>query len=640
MFHSKLLYILLIMFTYCQVQAQLPAIDLIRQKVAVSKNDKEQLAAIMELTNFRNSLHADTAKLYFTAAKQLALKAGDQKKLRWVEYNLIAGELTKGNTDSIIVRIEKEPALQFNKSEDPELFYKLQLLKANTLNRMNERVKALDLQLGLLQQAEKDNNILMQCYLLNYIGATYVNSDRGEAAKSNWLRALQLINKNPQPQLKEIETVLNSNLILYYGNRIDSTNNQQMTDSFLFYTNKTIEQSRTRNIYWLLPTALSYRGHYYGVIGKNQEGEADFKEAIDIRSKIGDPLYVAKDYINLASFYWRQKKYDSTINILKRSFFIIKKGHINELNLEVLALLSNSYKQKGDYKAYSMALEQFILDADTANRLNAADKITDILTKYDVQKKETTIANQKLQLAQRLNYIIASLLLVAIGFPAVYFYIKRYKKKQKIEKDTAIQAAETNERKRISAELHDNMGVQANAILHNSSLLSHNPIENEKLVANLQDTAKEMLGNLRETVWALKATEVSCAEIWLRLINFIKQARQNFETINFNISGDNPGALSITSIKALHIIMVIKEAVNNSIKHAHATEIAISGTYKDGWKIIVKDNGVGFDFVKDRTGKDGNGLINMQDRATAGNFSVQVFSEPSKGTSVILQIPL
>ena len=72
-----------------------------------------------------------------------------------------------------------------------------------------------------------------------------------------------------------------------------------------------------------------------------------------------------------------------------------------------------------------------------------------------------------------------------------------------------VKEAEEKERKRIAAELHDNLGVQANAILHNSSLLHTDEPNNTAVIADLQETAKEMLLNLRETLWAMKTTDVA-----------------------------------------------------------------------------------------------------------------------------------
>lgn len=634
------LYLILFTANGLASQAQFPPIDAILEKARKSPSPQQELEAILELGRFRNSLNADTASIYFTRARALALKLNDTKRLCWTEYLLLSGELTKGKTDSVLLKLEANPVFRFPKADDPELYYKLVLLKANVLNRTNERAKALELQLTTLTEAEKDNNLLAQAYLRNYIGASYINSGKFTEARAVWLESLKLIEGNPDPKLKEIEATINSNLALYYFQQIGAAPDSPLADSFLFYNNSVIRESRLYEIYWLLPTALSYRGEYYGYKGMRKEGEADFREALAIRNRIGDPLYTINDMVRLAAFYGMQKEYDSAIHVLQQSMQLMKKAHINEALMRVSAALSYMYKQKGDYKAYSAALEQLMLDADTAMRMNAADKINDIMARYDLQKKETLIAKQQLELAQRTIYITVTLLLLALTVALFYFYFRRYKIKQGIRNAAAVLDAENRERKRIAAELHDNMGVHANAILHNTSLLQNPDSGNEQIIHNLQDTAREMLGSLRETVWALKSTDVSCAETWLRLVNFIQQSKRNFPGIAFEISGTAPDTISITSVKALHIILVIKEAVTNAIKHAAAGKITVTGSLSTNWEIIVQDDGKGFDAARQQIGAESNGLQNMKDRSAAGGFSVTLNSGAGKGTAVVLQIPV
>lgn len=619
--------------------AQFPVIDSLKARITIAVNDKEKITAIRSLLLQINSLHPDTALHYFSIAKNLAERLGGKKEIRWVTFAMLSGKLAKGVTDSVLYKIENTAILNFPKSEDSVLFFKIQLLKANALNRMNDRSRALDLQMQLLNEAQKNENYVEQAYLNNYIGATYFNLGNQADAKRIWSNGLDLIQKNPSEKLNEIEATLNSNMMLYYHDLIELGSNKPMTDSFLLYTQKVIDQSNKHHIYWLIPTALSFRGEYYGFIKEFEKGKQDFTNAIEIRKKIGDPLYMANDMIHLASFYTFQQKYDSSISVLKEIQGVIKKSRLNELNKPLLSLLSYTYRMKGDFKSYSEALEQFILDADTVNKINAAEKIAEITARYDVQRKEATIANQKFQLSRRLNYIIAALLVIVVMFPLSLMYIRRMKRKQQAKNRLAVSEAEESERKRIAAELHDNLGVQANAILHNSTLLSGKPEENQLLINNLKNTAREMLANLRETVWALKTTEVSSAETWLRLISFIKQVKRNFPSIRFDISGEAPADISIDSVKALHILMIIKEAVNNAIRHSGAGEVYIKGMNQAEWIIMVTDNGSGFHVESSPGIYEGNGLSNMQMRASSGKFHLQIISSPGDGTMVKLIIP-
>ena len=213
------------------------------------------------------------------------------------------------------------------------------------------------------------------------------------------------------------------------------------------------------------------------------------------------------------------------------------------------------------------------------------------------------------------------------------------REEEKRQSEMAVKDAEEKERKRIAAELHDNLGVQANAILHNSTLLNETNEDNKTVVADLQETAKEMLLNLRETLWAMKTTDVTAVELWLRIINFMKQMGRHYTNINFKVEGIAPANFIISSSQALHIVLVLQESVNNSVKHADAkTIIATSTAAPAGWKITLADDGKGFEPENAKSKTDNYGLSNMQQRAIDGNFNYVIETAIDKGTTTTLAI--
>lgn len=209
---------------------------------------------------------------------------------------------------------------------------------------------------------------------------------------------------------------------------------------------------------------------------------------------------------------------------------------------------------------------------------------------------------------------------------------------EKKQKQRELKEQEEKERKRIAAELHDNLGVQANAILHNSNLLTENNDNNNAVLTDLQDTAKEMLHNLRETLWAMKTADVTATDLWLRIINFMKQMGRHYNTINFKIEGDAPANVTIASNRALNMVLIVQEAVNNAVKHANATNITATAKTDGGkWYISVTDNGIGFDTTLHKNEKNDNyGLTNMQERADASAITFSIISTAGKGTTVSL----
>jgi signal transduction histidine kinase len=82
--------------------------------------------------------------------------------------------------------------------------------------------------------------------------------------------------------------------------------------------------------------------------------------------------------------------------------------------------------------------------------------------------------------------------------------------------------------------------------------------------------------------------------------------------------------------------MAVKEAIHNTIKHAHASEVTITITHaNDQLEIIVQDNGRGF---APGAPTEGNGLGNMRQRLAGVGGDCTVESRPGDGTTVRIHL--
>ncbi len=635
------------LMAFCTANGQFPGLDKAREAIYRATSDQERLSRLQAASVLKNSMPGDTIYLYAKWAKQLALKLGDKKALARAEYSLISGDISSGKTDSVIPRIDRNKIFTGIKETDPDLFYKIQLLKANVLNRTSRLNEAQELQLQLLKSAEKENNTLARLFLLNYVGATYLNTTgQRETARKTWESGLEIIRKANNPDYDEIETVLLSNLSLYYFGNYYATPTPERFDSCLSFLNRTIVLCRKSESMGVLASTLSYRGNLYGRQKMYKEAEADFTETVAIRNKIGDPLYISEDLKNLSFFYFERNDLDKCLAVINEGLLTCERFHIRETVLDLLKLKAGVYQKKGDNAQYIKALEKLLLTGDTIFQVRTAEKIAKLQTEFDVQKKEALIAKQQLDLLKR-NFLLYAAG-IATFLLALYFVFRfrKYKRKQQLlmeekKQQHALQVkeAEEKERKRIAAELHDNLGVQANAILYNSSQLSAGTGNTVQIANDLQETAKEMLLNLRETLWAMKNSDVNAVQLWLRVINFMQQMGRHYTDIQFKVSGTAPKDLIIPANRALHIVLVIQETVNNSVKHARATTIIAQSILQEtDWTILLQDDGTGFDLEKAQTKEDRYGLKNIQERALAGEFSCRISAEPGKGTLTTLQI--
>lgn len=265
---------------------------------------------------------------------------------------------------------------------------------------------------------------------------------------------------------------------------------------------------------------------------------------------------------------------------------------------------------------------------------------------YNIQVRLKSIPHSATQLKVHISppfyqTIWFAILVIAGIAGAVTLLVNRYNKNKYRKKIALLEMQQTiqAERERISRDLHDNLGVQANAILHNSTLLIEEKGDNKNVITDLQETAKEMLLNLRETLWAMKTADVAATDLWLRIINFMKQMGRHYTSINFKVEGEAPKFFIIASNKALNIVLVLQESVNNAVKHAGATTItASSANSNNEWVIAIKDDGKGFDMNTAKGKTDSYGLQNMQERARSAGFKYRIDSLPGKGTITEISI--
>lgn len=100
--------------------------------------------------------------------------------------------------------------------------------------------------------------------------------------------------------------------------------------------------------------------------------------------------------------------------------------------------------------------------------------------------------------------------------------------------------------------------------------------------------------------------------------------------LDLNIGGQLAEPLEVA------VYYAVSEALTNTLKHAHATEVCLDIQVKDEavW-VSIRDDGVG--------GADlggGSGLIGLRDRVEPLGGDLQITSPPSEGTSLLIRIPL
>jgi signal transduction histidine kinase len=141
-----------------------------------------------------------------------------------------------------------------------------------------------------------------------------------------------------------------------------------------------------------------------------------------------------------------------------------------------------------------------------------------------------------------------------------------------------------------------------------------------------------------DIVWAIsphRNTPAHLSQRIRRLASDVLPAR-GIE-LAFESSDDGHARLGIETRR--EVFLIFKEALNNVIRHAAASAVAIEvAIVRGGLRLVVTDDGRGFD-LDGPVDRDGQGLSSMRRRAGGLGGTLTVVSTPNAGTRLELQLP-
>jgi len=236
--------------------------------------------------------------------------------------------------------------------------------------------------------------------------------------------------------------------------------------------------------------------------------------------------------------------------------------------------------------------------------------------------------------------------LVVLSLVGVVVAVVRYLSTQKLRRQLQLheqQEALEKERSRIARDLHDQLGANLTqvALLGEMAETDKNsPAEIESHAQQISQTARETTRSLDEIVWAVNPSNDTLEG----LVNYAcKYAQEYLALAGVRYRAGVPAELPAINIppEVRHnTFLAFKEAVNNVVKHAQASEVWIRLRLQpDQFTLSVEDNGHGLSSPGAPAAQTRNGLRNMRKRMEdiRGQFSIS--SGANGGTVVQLVVP-
>lgn len=467
-----------------------------------------------------------------------------------------------------------------------------------------------------------DRSLLADSF--NFLGLFYINSEQLKNAEASLLKALSYtLEDNDQGKADYYNLTQKYHI---YGNLAEVYINQRQYGKAITAIDSSMKLALQKGK--VRPYAL---GQFTKAELLLKQGNA--KEAMQYYEQAQRTCKQAKDFTNLRDVYLVTfsgiAKCQLRLNQLQKE--LISQGlefyhNQKDINRYYSLLFINDaiqiFKQTKDYKLLAECLE---IKSDIENQ-NVKGSLKKLETTVNVslrnEKKVLEMELQKVKAYQENERNREQNLTIILGLVAVIVGILIWtnqkliaKNRELVQKNQAISAAllqgQTTERKRIAADLHDNLGGTMSAL--NWSLEA---IDIKKLSPQEQDVYKHVkrtIANAHEQVRLLSHNllpdEFEKQGLIEALRYLIRKINQN-KTTHFNLDID-PQIGRLDKRVEFELYSICLELVNNILKHSQATEAHLQLRLENERLLLtVTDNGKGiFD-----NASDGKGMKNIKAR--------------------------
>lgn len=516
-----------------------------------------------------------------------------------------------------------------------DLCYAYQLLSAafDALASWDLALKTTEQSLKLSLQL--DNKTLIGNNYSRF-GIMYNKKGHYQKAKSYFFKALSI--------RKELSDTFS--IITAYTNLGNVYYKLEKTDSALYFLDKALSLTNVTKDDYSMGYVHNDLGALYHKTQQYDLAKWHLKVALDARRKIDDNWEIGYTLNYLGWLYHDLGNFNESRNYLYQAVELARGNGNTKQEYESYELLSKLFASNGKYDSAYFYSEKHSHLRDSMIRkqnLLAADAL---VTNYEFDKKQKEIEllkkRSEIQALKigRQRWILLSLSAgVLFSIIAVYYIIRsRNLKMEKLKVESLLKEQDlrreselklNEDRKRISRELHDNIGT--NLTLLKSSITG---ISEETQLSELNQLAEETIRELRKSVWLLNHKETELEEWVVKLREYFRYVPYlKVEYLNTNTK-----ELLVESSILSELFRVCQEAVNNALKHSGCDEIILHIRNEGvGLELEITDNGRGFD---DAITGQGSGLANMTYRVEKFGGTITRHSRLEIGTKIIVKVDL
>jgi two-component system, NarL family, sensor histidine kinase UhpB len=582
-------------------------------------------------TSYQNAGALDSALHYLSLLQRLAEQTPSKKEITG-NFHMTAGLFYKNKGQFDVALPHMIQALEYIPMPKHALVYAGQLLNiGNTYHNLGNIEKAAEFHLQSLKSFEGLENKRGQSFCLQGLGNDFIKLKRFKESQKYYEQSLTL-----KEELKDHRGIISAwnglaNVYMESGRYNDA-------EKLLI---KAVAQSRELKLTQDESRALFDLSGLERKMGKIEKARSTLAEALVIARQRGDSLLSAKITAELASFSSGKNDEDEIEKTIQTKIQVAHTSGDRAAEADAYRKMSTFYFSNRKFEKAFHMLERFHQINDSIHGQQVLVQLKQLEEQYQNDKNEKAIAllkkDQELREAviskQKANekivaIVFISLVVISLVLVNQYRLINRSRRLKEIE----------TVRNTIARDLHDDIGSGLSSIHILSKMASG---ANDKTVQHLNritENAERIMESMSDIVWSINPENDSVEKMIVKMKEF---AAEILEPKNIRYSFQTTEGIANTKldvVKRKNLFLIFKESINNAAKHSEGSEVTIVIEQVGGLlRLKIKDNGRGFD---SSTVRQGNGLVNMEDRARNIQGTLTRFSAPEKGTEIVAELSL
>lgn len=374
--------------------------------------------------------------------------------------------------------------------------------------------------------------------------------------------------------------------------------------------------------------------------GKPDSVITHFEAIVDSMDFYQYPHAKADALVQAGRAFYAKEDWENAVRYLQSGRDLSREVGSRDKQIEASRYLSETFRKTGRSQDAIEALEDWIRIKKESDSISNSQLVNSLQMRYESDRQLEVIAQKEAEIEKEISERKATtrkFIIYMLGFVFFSGIFLLWRNKKQLEREKQIEidfnrqliAFQESENLRVSKELHDGVG-QSLMMIKNKVML-----DKDEATARLVGDTLEEIRNISRQLHPFTLQKLGLSAALEKLLNDLDETTGILVDQSIDRVDDR-----FTEKAALNIFRIVQENLNNVMKHSEAKALEFSvKARKNHCRIILQDNGKGFDVSENFNTVSSLGLKTMKERTSILKGQIIIDSEKGRGTRVDIKIP-